>query len=135
MSLTWQSGYLQGVDYRLQRPAPLNDATTLDDVMHRREADAVVALANVWPEGLSADALTALGAIPTVMIGPRATRGLTPSPTVALATATTGFDATGTVVRSDGVSLPLRPVRAPSLAEDRDVIGRVIAAIKGVRSS
>ena len=40
-----------------------------------------------------------------------------PSPTVALATSTAGFDARGTVIRSDGVSLPFRPVREPRLPE------------------
>ncbi len=132
-ALTWQGGYLQGVDYRAGRPTPLNEATTLDDVLRRRETDAVVSIADGWPERLSVEASEFLSEIPTILIGPPSS--LTQSPTVAIATAKTGFDAGGTVMRSDGVSLPLRPVRAPSLPLDRDVIRRVIAGLQGRTSS
>ena len=56
------------------------------------------------------------------MIGPRVTELREPAPTVALATSTVGIDAEGTVVRSDGVVLPLRPVRRSRFPGDRQLI-------------
>ena len=51
------------------------------------------------------------------MIAPRATGGQ-PTAAVALAAATYGIDAPGTVMRVDGVTLPLRPPLVSPLPSD-----------------
>ncbi len=136
-ALVWQAGYLQGVDYRGGRPSPLDDLTTIDEFLRGGEADAFLAVADGFPGGLSDGARAHLGAIPTVLIGPGATERTGQTPTVALATSTAGFDAPGTVVRSDGVVLPLRPVRPARLPDDRELIVRITEGVRtrGARPS
>lgn len=129
-ALTWQTGYLQGVDFRLGYPRPLDDLATLDAMLVRREVDAVLAIDGSLPENLSEAARESLARLPTVVIGPRATISSQPPPTVALAASTPGFDVAGMVTRSDGVSLPLRPVTSPSLPSDRDWIRRIIQKVR-----
>lgn len=129
-ALTWQAGYTQGVDYRLGYPSPLDDRDTLDGLLRRGETDAVLAVTDAWPARLSDDARAHLATIPLVVIGPRATADSERPPTVGLATATPGFDAGGTVVRSDGVVLPSRPVLDPRLPSDGDLIRRLVERLR-----
>ena len=124
-ALTWQSGFLQGVDYRLGRPIPLDEGATLDDALQRREVDLMLAISDRCPADLSPEAADSLRTIPSIVIGPRATEPSDVRPTVAIATSTAGFDATGTVMRSDGIVLPLRPVNAPRRPSDGDLIERL----------
>lgn len=134
-ALAWQGGYLQGVDYRTGRPTPLDDLPTLDDCLRARETDALLVVADDLPVGLSDEARAHLATIPTVLIGPGATGRPGLTPTVALATSTAGFDAPGTVVRSDGVVLPLRPVRPARRPDDRGLIARIIQGIRDGKPS
>jgi formylmethanofuran dehydrogenase subunit B len=124
--LSWQSGYLQGADYAAGVPSPLDEDTTLDELLQRREIDVLVAVDDAFPPALSGLANTHLSMIPTILMGPGATGTGVPPPTVALASATAGFDAPGSVTRVDGISLPLRPVRSATLPTDRELIQALV---------
>ena len=131
-ALTWQSGFLQGVDYRLGTPTPLDDRGTLDDRLRSREPDAVVLVGADFPSSLSADARDQLRAIPTIAIGPNVSAADSGA-LVAINSARAGYDAGGTVVRCDGVGLPVRPVCAATRPSDGDVIRLLLAALAGRR--
>jgi formylmethanofuran dehydrogenase subunit B len=118
-ALTWQAGFPQGVDFGPGFPAPLDESGTLDEILNARETDAVVAVADPFPEDLSEPARAFLGTIPTVIIAPVATRRPGGRPSVALASATCGIDVEGTVTRVDGVVVPLRPLREGRFPSDR----------------
>jgi formylmethanofuran dehydrogenase subunit B len=62
--------------------------------------------------------------LPRIVIAPRATT-LHPPAQVALASATCGIDAGGTVTRVDGVVLPLRPPLAAVVPTDRQWLGAI----------
>lgn len=121
-ALTWQGGFLQGVDYRLGLPSPLDDLATLDELLAAREPDVILSVADGLPEDLSDAARAHLAAIPRIVIGPGATATTGPARTVAIATAAAGFDAGGTVARADGVGLPVRTVRAATRPSDQAVV-------------
>jgi formylmethanofuran dehydrogenase subunit B len=129
-ALTWQSGYLQGVDFRLGHPSPLDDLVTIDELLKHREIDAVLVVGDGLPTGLSDQALAHLGSIPSIVIGSRATAVSDSPPTVALATWTPGFDARGTVVRTDGVAIRTRPVRDARLPGDGELIRKIVDGVK-----
>ncbi len=130
-ALVWQSGFLQGVDYRSGRPSPIRDETTIEECLKHGEADAVLAVASALPVGLSVEARAHLGSIPTVLIGPGATHPAKVPATVALATSTTGIDASGTVMRTDGLTLPPRPLRRSPFPDDRDLLAIFLENVGG----
>jgi formylmethanofuran dehydrogenase subunit B len=128
-ALTWQAGFPQGVDFRPGHPSPVDDCVTLGEVLAAREADALLIVADPLPEGLSPAAAGHLATIPTIVIGPGASRRIGFRPAVALAAATCGIDVTGSVTRSDGVALPLRPLRAPRFPSDQTWLKRIADAL------
>jgi formylmethanofuran dehydrogenase subunit B len=116
--LTWQSGFPMSVSWARGFPQSLPGATSVDAFLARRAADAALIIGSAEETGLSEPAHAHLASIPRVVIGPRATTsGI--SAAVALASATPGIDATGTMMRVDGVVLSLRPALAPRLPTDR----------------
>lgn len=117
--LTWQTGFLGGVEFSGAGPRPLEGRGTLADLLESGAADAVLAVADGWPEGLSDAAVRHLASIPRIVIGPPALFEGRPGPTLALAAATPAIDASGTLVRVDGVSLPVRALFAGRLPADR----------------
>ena len=128
-ALTWQAGFPQGVDFRRGYPSPVDDRVTLDEVLAAREADALLIVADSLPKDLSDAALAHLRSIPTIVIAPGASEIAGFRPTVALASATCGLDVAGTVTRSDGVVLPLRPLRDPGYPSDRRWLSLIAEAL------
>lgn len=124
-ALTWQAGFLQGVDYRAGFPAPVDDRATLESALASGEIDALLIVSDELPEALSAAERARLDAIPTVAIGRGATGPAAPRATVALAAAACGVEVAGSVTRVDGVSLPLRPLRPARRPTDREWLGRL----------
>jgi formylmethanofuran dehydrogenase subunit B len=115
--LTWQAGSPLSVDFSRGYPRFLPAEASGESRLGRGEADAAL-IVGERPEGLSSRALEHLGTIPRVVIAPDAT-SLDPPATVGLAAARTGIEAGGTVMRSDGVSLPLRPALASPWPSER----------------
>ncbi len=118
--LTWQSGYPFGVDFSRGFPRFLPGEATARNRLARGDADAALIVADDPRTWLPDEAIEALKRIPSVVIAPDATdpsRG--PMPTVGLASATPGINATGTVMRVDGLTLPLRPALHADRPTDR----------------
>jgi formylmethanofuran dehydrogenase subunit B len=113
--LAWQAAAPVAVDFRRGFPRflPAEASTSA-----RLAAGTTDTLLIVSPgRGTQSD----LGGIPVVRIAPDATDpGL--GAAVGLAAATTGIHAGGTVMRCDGVSLPLRPALTTDLPTDRDLL-------------
>jgi formylmethanofuran dehydrogenase subunit B len=134
-ALAWQTGYPQCLDFATGFPVPVDDTVTLDEVLAAREADALLIVADELPEGLSSAAESHLKKIPMVVIGPDRVQRAAPRPTVGLQSSTTGIEVSGTVTRSDGVVLPLRPLRPSRYPSDRDWLERILLRIVEVDST
>jgi formylmethanofuran dehydrogenase subunit B len=119
--LTWQAGAPLGVDFSLGYPRFLPGDATAPDLLARGEADVALIVADDPAPGLPPAARDHLDRIPTVVIAPDATDP-TRRASVALSSATYGIHTPGTVIRSDGVSLPLRPALTSELPTDRDLL-------------
>jgi formylmethanofuran dehydrogenase subunit B len=118
--LTWQTGYPLSVD--LGPGIPRSDLReTSSTRLENGEADAALIIGDEGDEHLTHSARDFLARIPTVVIGPEATAsGRLAS--VAMASAAFGIETAGTVLRCDGIMLPLRPVRPATLPTDRDLL-------------
>jgi formylmethanofuran dehydrogenase subunit B len=103
-ALTWQTGFARNVDLRLGVPTAIEEFTSVDELIEQGGVDCIM---TVGAMGSAVDSRP--GAIPVIAIGPEADRMGNPVPSVAIATATAGIEGGGTVMRSDGVVLPLRP--------------------------
>ncbi len=116
-TLAWQTGFPAAVDFALGYPRHLPVDATLAARLEAGSVDAALIVAGDPPDRLSAQLRT----IPTITIAPGATRPGPPS-TVAIDVARLGIEEGGTVARSDGVMLPLRPALAPLLPTARAVL-------------
>jgi formylmethanofuran dehydrogenase subunit B len=127
--LTWQSGFPLGADFRRGAPRFLPGETTATALLVRGAVDAALLVGNdpasAWPEA----AQDHWGRIPRVQIAPTAT-AFAPSVTVTIESATCGIEAPGTVLRCDGVSLPLRPALACDRPTDREVLRAIEARVR-----
>lgn len=124
-ALTWQAGTPRGVDYGRGFPTPLEDVGDLESLIEGGAADLLLTIgavrrveSNRYPPG-----------IPVLAIGPNATRSDQPAATVGIATAATGIEAGGTVTRTDGVVLPLRPPLASRFPIELEVVTRLSTGI------
>jgi formylmethanofuran dehydrogenase subunit B len=104
-ALTWQTGYPLAVDFSTGVPRYTPAARGLASI---GTGAATAALVAGSAGGLGTDASTALGRVPAVVIGPRASEA--PFAThVAIDTGVAGIHEPGTAYRMDEVPLPLRP--------------------------
>jgi formylmethanofuran dehydrogenase subunit B len=124
--LTWQTGFPTGVDLSLGVPRPLPDGLTAADLLARGEVDAALIVADDPAPTLSPEARDHLRRIPTIVIAPDANSR---AANIALASATYGIHASGTVARSDGVLLPLRPGLATSLPTDQQLLTELMSRL------
>ncbi|MBX6315046.1 MAG: formylmethanofuran dehydrogenase subunit B [Isosphaeraceae bacterium] len=126
--LTWQAGAPLAVDFGRGYPRFLPVEANATILLARGQVDAALILADdPAPGRLSPAAQEHLRRIPTVVIAPDAT---TRPATVALSSATPGIHTAGTVIRSDGVSLPLRPALAIDLPTDREWLDMIRGRLK-----
>jgi formylmethanofuran dehydrogenase subunit B len=100
-------------------------------MLARGEADAALIVADRVEEDLPEGAWAHLAKIPRIVIAPEATTSGSPA-SVALACARTGIDTPGTVIRADGVALPLRPALAASLPTDGELLRAILDRLVGV---
>jgi formylmethanofuran dehydrogenase subunit B len=123
-ALTWQTGFAASVNLAHGTPRSLPGTTSAEALLERGEVDAALLVADHFPDGFSKAASAAFNAIPKVVIAPKATAQGNGA-TVAFDAATFGIDAGGTVTRTDGVVLPLRPSLAGAVPTDRQWLKRI----------
>jgi formylmethanofuran dehydrogenase subunit B len=132
--LAWQSGIASSVDYTRGFPRYAPGASSAAELLARGEADAALIVADRVEEDLPEDAGMHLAKIPRIVIAPEVTTSGSLA-SVALACATTGIDTPGTVMRADGVSLPLRPALAASLPTDGELLRAILDRLEAVGRS
>jgi formylmethanofuran dehydrogenase subunit B len=125
--LTWQAGAPLAVDFARGVPRFLPSEAGAHARLVRGEADAALVVGPV-PDRLPPAAIAHLESIPRVVIAPDATVPPVQA-TVALASARAGIEAGGTVLRCDGVTLPLRPALAMSRPADQDHLAALLDAL------
>jgi formylmethanofuran dehydrogenase subunit B len=110
-ALAWQSGYPAAVDYS-------GDAPAFRPIATPRRANLEILLGG--------DPTAHASIAPAIHIGPFATRIGRPeawkAAPVAIATATPGWDAPGTFLRTDGLAIPLKTVASPGFPTDVEVL-------------
>lgn len=120
-ALTWQTGFPSSVSLASGFPQSLPSATSAEALLARGGADAALILGDTASIDLSDASRARLGSIPTVVIAPKATAPANTA-AVALDSATFGIDTPGTVMRPDGVVLPLRPALAATAPTDVELL-------------
>lgn len=119
---TWQLGSPGPVDLALGFPRSLPVEAGWRE--RRDRVDALLVLDRDDPPGRPAD-------LPTIRIGPGATRADLPPATVAIDAARPGIEAGGTAGRSDGVMLPLRPPLATGgLPTEQAILAAILARLQ-----
>lgn len=120
--LAWQTGYPSSVSLSRGYPSFEPERGKLRERLASGEFDAVVVVGEIGP-------IDGLTPIPTIAIGPNATRPGGPW-TVGLAAAIPGIGGGGTVMRSDGVMLPLRPAIPSRWPDERRLLARLEEALR-----
>lgn len=146
--LLWSAGYPFGVDFAAGYPRYHAHEYTADSRLARCEVDAALIVADGPLDELSPAAHQQLVALPTIWVGPV---GVAPQPLksaqlalsdvksrtspahVAIQTAKPGIGCGGTIYRTDGVPLSLRPAAESSLPSDAEVLARIELRLKQLR--
>lgn len=124
--LTWQTGYPMAVDFSEGFPRYTPERRALD----RPGETAAVLVAGSSTE-LSPEVAAALGRVPVVVIGPRASQASFTT-RVAIDTGVAGIHEGGTAYRTDDIPLPLRPP-LPGARSAAEMLHALLAALQGGR--
>jgi len=125
--MTWQTGFPTSVDLSAGYPRSLPGVTTASRRLGCGEADLALIVGSLPLEQLDEDSRAQLEKIPMVVIAPRDDADPWPAaPGVRCFAATPGLDDPGTVMRVDGVSLPLRPVRTSPQMTEREWLEAIL---------
>ena len=130
--LTWQTSYPFAVNFGNGFPRFNPGEFSASEVLSRGETDAVVIVASDPARYLSKAALEQLAQIPHIVIGPNPT-AISSAARVAFTTATYGIHTPGTVYRSDGVTLELRPALPSPYPSDEAVLRAIQDRVVEVR--
>jgi formylmethanofuran dehydrogenase subunit B len=122
--LTWQAGFPHAVDFASGVPRYRPGEASAESRLRRGACDAVLLVGVGAADDLSAEAAAAMDGLPLVEVAPGASRG------VAIDAAPPAVSAGGTVMRCDGVTLPLRAV-IPSDRPDEAAVLRGLRAALG----
>jgi formylmethanofuran dehydrogenase subunit B len=115
--LAWQTGYPSNVSLARGFPSFEPERGSLGDRLNSGEFDAAVIVGDVEPPG-------GIERIPTIAIGPKATSSGA-SWSVGMAASIPGISGGGTVMRCDGVMLPLRPGLRSRRPDERQWLTRI----------
>jgi formylmethanofuran dehydrogenase subunit B len=105
--MAWQTGFPASVDLGAGHPRSLPMVTSAADRLARGEADLALIIGELYPDQYREEALRRLEKIPVIVIAQGEVAGLD-DPDVKLRSAVPGWDDPGTVMRTDGVMLPLK---------------------------
>jgi len=131
--LAWQTGYPFGVNFSLGYPRFNPGEYTVVDILGRAEADAALVVAADPVASLPAKTVKHLDSIPMISLDTHESE-TTRNAHVAFTTATAGVHVEGTVYRMDNIPIHLRKVLPSEYPSDEDVIGRLLARVKELKS-
>lgn len=125
-SATWQAGFPLAIDFSQGHPRFLPEDANHARRCEQGETDAVLCLGDSKAfENAFQDSVSKFS---DIQISPTATAQKQAK--VAIASATTGIDVSGTVVRFDGVSLPLRPALPAGRPTEAVLLEAILDRIK-----
>lgn len=124
--LGWQASAPCSVDYSSGAPRFLPREAGAEARVRNRQADVSLFIGVETIPDLMREALTD---VPHIVIGPDAAM-ISPAAEVAIDTARPSIESGGTVMRADGVMIPLRPVRATSAPSELDVLNAIHNALE-----
>ena len=131
--LSWQTGYLFGVNMSRGYPRFSPGEYTANDTLSRGEVDAAMIVACDPITSLGQAAQEQLGRIPLIAIGSQQTSTKSAA-TVAFTTATYGIHEPGTVYRMDDVPIPLRPALSSPHPSDFDVLSGIEKRVRELKA-
>jgi formylmethanofuran dehydrogenase subunit B len=134
--LTWQTGFPSSVDLGAGYPRSLPGVTSASERLRLGEADLAFIVGAFAPEQLDATAREHLTRIPRVVIAPADEVESWPmAADVICCAAIPGLEDEGTVMRIDGVSLPLRPIRPSRFLTERQWLGAISQQLTSLAST
>jgi formylmethanofuran dehydrogenase subunit B len=123
--LSWQTGFPHAVDLGLGVPASIPGLTSAVDRLWHGEADLALIVTDAIPPGFPPAAAQLLKEISQIVIAP-ATVVYDFEPTVRFTTGNPLLTSVGTLIRRDGVPLPVRaPIKANG-PSDRDCLRAIL---------
>lgn len=126
--VAWKTAHTGTVDFTAEHPQSSPYEETTEEILRERSVDAAL-LINTDPlADLEPKVWQWLGYVPTISISP-ATTATSESATVAFRSSEFGRSVSGTVFRSDGVALPLRPVESSSYPSDEEILAKLSAKL------
>ena len=126
--LCWQTGYPFSVNLARGYPRYNPGEYTANDLLERREVDAVLLVGSEGVAKLSEAASRQLSRVPTIVLG-NSSDGKRFEGDVRIKTATYGVHRAGTAYRMDEVPIPLRPIIESRLPSDEEVLVEIGARL------
>lgn len=131
--LAWRTGYAFGVNLAHGYPRFNPGEYTANEILTRREADAVLLVGCDMDEDLSPAARQELSAVSHVVVGPRPTSEAA-SAAVAFQTSTPGIHTGGTAYRMDEIPLSLRPAVATHLPSELEILTAIERRVRELQA-
>jgi formylmethanofuran dehydrogenase subunit B len=133
-TMTWQTGYPFAVNFARGFPRFGPGEFTANELLKRREADAVLIVGGREDEWLEDAALAHLKSIPTIRIG-RHDSPPTPTPSatqrsISIRTARHALESSGTMFRIDDVPIVARAALSSQLPTEEDVLTQLAKRIR-----
>ncbi len=131
--LAWQTGYPFGVNFSLGYPRFNPGEYTVVDVFSRGEADAALVVAADPVSSLPGKAARRMAEIPTIALDTHESE-TTKIARIVFITATAGIHVEGTIYRMDSIPIHMRRVLASRYPSDEEVLSRLLARVKELKS-
>jgi formylmethanofuran dehydrogenase subunit B len=131
--LAWQTGYPFGVNFSLNYPRFNPGEYTVVDVFSRGEADAALVVAADPVSSLPGKAARRMAEIPTIALDTHESE-TTRIARIVFITATAGIHVDGTIYRMDSIPIHMRRVLASRYPSDEEVLSRLLARVKELKS-
>jgi formylmethanofuran dehydrogenase subunit B len=133
--LTWQTGFPTSVDLGAGYPRSLPGVTSAWERLGRRETDLALIIGEFAIDSLDPPEQQHLESLPRIVIAPPDLAEARPSgASVLMCAATPGLEEAGTIMRVDGVSLPLRPIRSSQFPTERQWVEELSQEIASLGS-
>jgi len=132
--LAWRTGYAFAVNLAHGYPRFNPGEYTANEILTRREADAVLLVGCDMDEDLTPAARQDLASVPHIVLGHRPSAEAA-SATVAFQTSTPGIHTGGTAYRMDEIPLPLRPAVASPLPSEVEILEAIERRVRELQAA